>query len=375
MGDPKIDGAQRLYDRAMHQHAQISNLSERELRELREICKDAISEFGATNQDKKADLAGVLDEVEQRLKPPTFKEVIDRAQAALTKPFVRLGKVGSALLVVFGLIAIAYGIRAMIPHPELVHLSHPNEEGPNVDYASLQKEVAGLREQIAKLSHPISGNGGQTAPHIVSPSNTLGIDLWAAGPRLANIAAGMVSFAYFKYGSGLASIDRAFAANAAEAARRKMLWGAYFEVKLNQDPVAQAKAFCSGLKATDFTLPPALATDELGTNASGIAEQSETLRRVAEEVEAELHVHPVIYGTTSYLLSLSDTRLARYPIWVAAYRPQPPSFKSSIWSGWTFWQFSDGEEGANPELNGVDVSLYKGTRESLAGLLQSLKIN
>lgn len=166
---------------------------------------------------------------------------------------------------------------------------------------------------------------------IIDTSSNNGVVDWAAVLR-SGVAGGII-----KATEGTGYRNPTFPAGWAALGQARAVRGAYHFAHPDQDPIAQADFFLSyvapqGLEATDL-----LVLDlEIGTgNMDAFA------WNWLVHVQAETNIRPWFYSYGPFIRAhLTDRRLASFPLWLAAYQPNPPSAPPP-WSAIQLWQHSD----------------------------------
>jgi lysozyme len=134
---------------------------------------------------------------------------------------------------------------------------------------------------------------------------------------------------------GLGYVDRTFSANWNTLGALGAIRGAYHFARPDNDPAGQAEKFLSVVK--NWKADDLLVLDlEVGTG---------NLDRFAlgwlTQVETRTGIKPWLYSYGPFIRAhLADRRLAGYPLWIAAYQPNPPP-PAPPWTSWTLWQHTD----------------------------------
>jgi len=99
---------ERLYNEVLNSYQHLGDLDEKRAAEVIESIDDALSEFGTTNQNKKAELKRIRRDVEAVLPPATVEDLKKRAQAyLLAKGFPRRQWLQRLLLIAVGLAVLS----------------------------------------------------------------------------------------------------------------------------------------------------------------------------------------------------------------------------------------------------------------------------
>lgn len=198
-------------------------------------------------------------------------------------------------------------------------------------------------------------------------STVRGFDIYH-GDNISNIQATISAgfeFAYLKASEGINVTDPRFYSRWEAMKNDKILRGAYHFFHPAQDPLAQAKFFCSIVGVLgDGDLPCAMDWEvsdgvvSAKDQANGLVFLNEVMKRTEKT--------PVIYGSPYFLQALSLTPgFAKFPLWVAHYGVKCPLVPYP-WTTWTFWQNS--EAGAIPGIGSGDTDFFNGSMSDLLAL-------
>lgn len=146
-----------------------------------------------------------------------------------------------------------------------------------------------------------------------------------------------VKCVFMKATEGLRSRDRSFRQRWEEAGKTDIRRGAYHFFNTSRDGAAQARNFIEAVPSIPFRdLPPVLDIETIHRGCSR-QELNRKLRDFLSTVEQHYGRKPIIYTSDSFLKDHIDQDIRDgYPIWIARYNSQPPSFKN-----WILWQFTD----------------------------------
>ena len=146
-----------------------------------------------------------------------------------------------------------------------------------------------------------------------------------------------VSFVFIKATEGVSMVDKDFKRNWNDAGRSGLRRGAYHFFRSSKDGEAQARLFIKTVGELRFKdLPPVLDIETIHHGGSRKKLNEEALKWL-RMVEAHYGKRPVIYAGSSFAKDcLSKDITENYPIWIAHYEKDRPSF-----DGWTWWQFTD----------------------------------
>ena len=177
-------------------------------------------------------------------------------------------------------------------------------------------------------------------------------------------AAGL-HFAFAKATQGTSIVDPEFAANWSGIRAAGLVRGAYHFMDPNEDAAAQAEHFLATVKLEAGDLPPVLDIEVSG--GMSVAGLDDAVHTWLEKVAAATGVQPIIYSDDSFLGTDLAKGFGDYPLWIAAYSPDPPAPPAG-WTAWTFWQYSD--TGTVSGVDGqVDRDRYQGTEAAFQELL------
>jgi len=190
----------------------------------------------------------------------------------------------------------------------------------------------------------------------------------------ARVAGAGYKFVYAKATEGNTLDDAPYAAYRAGAGASKLRFGAYHFARpqgattgaIEVDAVAEADHFLDVAQPRPGDLLPVLDLEVTG----GLAPSALSIWTLTwlHEVEAKLHVKPIIYTSPHFwqtaLANTSVFAASGYRfLWVAHYTTAPaPNVPAQNWggSGWTFWQWTDC--GRIPGISGcVDKDRFSGT--------------
>ncbi len=192
-----------------------------------------------------------------------------------------------------------------------------------------------------------------------------GIDLshWDADPEWDILKASGIGFVFAKATDGSTGVDGKFEKFRAAAKAVGIPFGAYHFFRASQDPIAQAKHFCS-------TVGPLQKGDLLPMidweldDGTDVSDDTEAGLKFIAAVKTLLKVPKLItYGGASFLEGLGGVEdLADDPLFVAHYGVQCPDVPEP-WDNWVFWQFSDSYP--IPGIGKCDADLFNGTIDQL----------
>lgn len=173
-------------------------------------------------------------------------------------------------------------------------------------------------------------------------------------------------FAFLKATEGTSFTDKRYRANLAAASDAGLLAGAYhFARPDSTSPQASAELHLR-FAGTNLAgrLPHVLDLE------AGSGDLTNWALAWLTHVEAATGKPPILYTYAAFGPShlKNDRRLARHPLWIAAYRPDPPkAFGAWAQTGWAFWQHTS--TGRVSGIGGnVDLNRFAGDPAALAAL-------
>ncbi len=91
-----------------------------------------------------------------------------------------------------------------------------------------------------------------------------------------------------------------------------------------------------------------------------------------EMIKSETGRYPLVYGGSLLRESIGagqDPILANCPLWYARYRDRPLGIPLQVWKSYTLWQYTDGNNGREPQtvdgIGSCDRNNFDGTAEQL----------
>ncbi len=146
-----------------------------------------------------------------------------------------------------------------------------------------------------------------------------------------------VSFVFIKATEGVSMVDKDFKRNWRDAGRSGLRRGAYHFFRSSKDGMAQAELFIrtvGGLRFKD--LPPVLDIETIHRGGS-IKKLNDEALKWLRTIENHYGKKPIVYAGASFARDyLCKDITENYPVWIAHYEKDQPSFE-----GWTWWQFTD----------------------------------
>jgi lysozyme len=193
------------------------------------------------------------------------------------------------------------------------------------------------------------------------------------------VAESGITFAFAKATEGSAFVDPQFNRNWTGMKDASIVRGAYHFFRPTQPVEPQ---IANVLKAIndfdDGDLPPVLDLEEAQTPNGDEWESVHPKNRVSlvsswlDGVASRLGRKPIIYTRRGFVeMDLPDaTALGQFPLWIAHYTAGPAPRVPSVWSKWTFWQYSDGGK-VNGISGHVDLNRFSGAPTELHALAAS----
>jgi lysozyme len=153
-----------------------------------------------------------------------------------------------------------------------------------------------------------------------------------------------------------------------EIAKSKgFLWGAY-HFSSGESVTDQVDNFMQYAKPEDTDL---IALD-FEPSSSGLNMTLEAAHRFVVMIKNETGRYPLIYGSSMLREAIGtqpDSILANCPLWYARYRDKPLGIPLQVWKGYTIWQYTDGNNGMEPQsvdgIGNCDRDFFNGSPEEL----------
>jgi len=190
------------------------------------------------------------------------------------------------------------------------------------------------------------------------------------------VAEAGISFAFAKATEGATFVDPQFSRNWASMKDAGIVRGAYHFFRPAKPVESQVSNFLKAVNELgDGDLPAVLDLEEAPTPHGDEWEDVPGQNRVPlvltwlDAVANRLGRKPIIYTRRGFIeLELPEpAALAQSPLWVAHYTARAAPQLPSIWSNWTFWQYSEGGKVDGVEGH-VDLNRFNGTAAELSGL-------
>ncbi|WP_051540067.1 GH25 family lysozyme [Clostridium ihumii] len=187
-----------------------------------------------------------------------------------------------------------------------------------------------------------------------SASNLKGIDIsnWQGDIDYNQVKASGIKVVYMKASEGSNYKDAFLEQNYSRAKEQGLKVGFYHFFR--GDAIGEARWFveCIKNKVSDCLLALDIEVN-CGMDKSTLTSACITF---LEEVKRLTGKNVVVYTYTSFARENLDSRLSKYPVWIADYDVNPPSY-NGIWSNWVGFQYTD--KGYVPGVNGnCDVNEF-----------------
>lgn len=237
---------------------------------------------------------------------------------------------------------------ALLDNLEASYIGQLFQEGNNPNYSP--NDQLEIKTQVTMFPPPQTADTVFDISHWNTPAGQE-LDFQKAK------AAGMQAVIH-KLTDGISTkIDPTYQKNKEQAISAGLLWGAYHFGEADNGE-AQANNFLSNLDQGKGTL---MVLDlERGKNESMSIAEAEAFVNTVQQKTGKM---PVLYGG-SYLKELMnanpDSSLTQCTLWLAQYGSRTVLPKG--FSNWAFWQYTDGENGPNPQpvpgIGHCDRDLY-----------------
>ena len=171
-----------------------------------------------------------------------------------------------------------------------------------------------------------------------SSSNYQGIDIsnWQGNVDFNQVKNSGIKIVYMKASEGTNYKDTSLEQNYSNAKGQGLKVGFYHFFR--GDAIGEARWFveCIKNKVSDCLLALDIESD-CGMDASTLTSACITF---LEEVKRLTGKNVVVYTYTSFANGALDSRLSKYPVWIAHYGVNTPG-DNPIWSSWVGFQYSD----------------------------------
>jgi lysozyme len=176
-------------------------------------------------------------------------------------------------------------------------------------------------------------------------------------------------FAITRVSDGTGHPDPTFSANWSGIKAAGMVRGVYQFFRASEDPTAQADLLVNAIGALGPADLPPVADVEVGDGVSG-GTLVANLATWVSVIKAKTGRTPMIYTAPGFWDPLPNTgQFAGEVLWVANWQVSCPDTPTP-WTGWTFWQYDDGQTTPNvPGISGaVDKDRFNGSLAQLQSL-------
>lgn len=151
--------------------------------------------------------------------------------------------------------------------------------------------------------------------------------------------------------------DTKYAERRAAAKKHGYLWGSY-HLGLAGDPVAQADFY---LKTVDPGDDELIALDIEGLGGSNMT--LEDAEKFIGRIRKKTGRYPVLYANQTVVVEISkkyskDSVFAKTPLWYARFRASVTDFPTTVWPGYTIWQFASEINCAAEKKNAAGKTVY-----------------
>lgn len=183
-----------------------------------------------------------------------------------------------------------------------------------------------------------------------SDKNIKGIDVssWQKNVDYSKVKDSGIEVVIIKATEGIDYIDKSMEEHYVNAKKAHMKIGFYHFFSDKTDPKAQADDFYNAIKDKKFDLYPVLdiENDSQGRNSTEITTRCIDFLNEFKKISG---YDCVVYTYTSFAKGKLDSRLKKYPLWIAHYGVNEPA-DNGIWADWVGFQFTD--KGAVNGVNG-----------------------
>ncbi|MCD3244631.1 glycosyl hydrolase [Clostridium botulinum C] len=105
------------------------------------------------------------------------------------------------------------------------------------------------------------------------------------------------------------------------------------------DPIEQARDFWNAIKGKQLDILPVL---DIETSIRSKREVTNRCLEFLQEMKRLSGYNCIVYTYTSFAIEKLDTRLSKYPLWIAHYGVRTPG-NNGIWNSWVGFQYTDKE--------------------------------
>ncbi len=178
-----------------------------------------------------------------------------------------------------------------------------------------------------------------------------------------------LTFGICKATQGISYVDPDFAQNFKTLQQKGLIFGAYHFYISSDDPKTQADHYYHTIAGDDKPLQMACIVDiEAGSiDKKGITAEAiqKDLFTFLDHIESLSGRTPIIYTGYSFANEyLTDTKLSKYPLWLAEYSGGQSPMIPTVWKdkGYMIWQKTDRHD---LNSNEVDYDQYYGLKSGL----------
>ncbi len=221
----------------------------------------------------------------------------------------------------------------------------------------------GNAEKIGWTSNPVTVCAGGTTVEGVDVSEFQGSINWG------QVKASGRDFAIARVSDGTGHLDPTFATNWAGIKAAGMVRGVYQFFEGTESGTAQADLLVQQVGTLEAGDLPPVADVEVLDGSSGSQLISNLAAWVAE-IKAKTGRTPMIYTAPGFWNGLPSTgQFSGEVLWVANWQVSCPDTPTP-WTGWTFWQYDDGQTTPNvPGISGaVDKDKFNGSLSQLQSI-------
>lgn len=184
-----------------------------------------------------------------------------------------------------------------------------------------------------------------------------------------------LSFVICKATGGITIQDPDFEHNWETIPQKGFIRGTYHFYYTNDPPQSQADNFFNvvGNSFPSDALPPIVDFENGSIKTSDHAQIIDDLLSFLDLIEQKYGRTPMIYtDVNTGNAYLSDSRLAKFPLWIANYTTKPAPTIPGQWLDWTMWQYS-----ASGNINGtaVDEDYFNGGVNAMKQFIQQSMVS
>lgn len=175
-----------------------------------------------------------------------------------------------------------------------------------------------------------------------------------------------IAFAFIRVSDGIRSIDPSFDTNYASAKAAGIIRGAVQFFSPDDDASAQANLLLARIGTLGpGDLPPALDVEVLdGITPTVVAAGIKTWVTTIQQATGRT---PIIYTGSSLWSLIGQPNFSAETLWIASWGVSCPNIPT-VWSSWSFWQYSDSGFVPGVGSGGVDLDRFNGSTADLGVL-------